>query len=54
MRASPCERRTCFFGYLSECCRGWSGCAGEELVHGEGAFFHDGAELVAVDDFGGS
>jgi hypothetical protein len=27
---------------------------GEELVHSEGAFFHDGSELVAVDDFGGA
>jgi hypothetical protein len=45
-------RRTTFG--MSTVTRRWSGGASEELVHGEGAFFHDGPELVAVDDLGGA
>ena len=37
-----------------ELLRAWSGGLGEELVEGLGSFFHDRAELVSVDEFGGA
>lgn len=33
---------------------GWSGGLAEEAAHGLGACFHDGAELLAVDQLGGA